>query len=206
MPLPTPEESLDSESEPDEELRYKKIFKHNLARTPLPLPKSSRPLEQASKGEQKMQAELDELNILGTIEPEGLNNLEDEWEELEMAVDSGATETVVGLEMLKAIKLIEGQAFKRGVKYEVANGVRIPNMGEKTFVGTTDDGTKREITAQVCDVNKPLLSVSKMVAAGNRVVFEQDSSYIENIETGERVWLKERGGMYMIKLWVKKSF
>ena len=77
------------------------------------------------------------------------------------------------------------------MKSEAADGVRIPNMGEKTFVGITDDGTNREITAQVCDVNKPLLSVSKMVAAGNRVVFEEDNSYIDTIDTGERVWLKE---------------
>ena len=79
---------------------------------------------------------MQSLKILGTIEPESLNALEDsEWEELEFAVDSGATETVIGEDVLKAVRKIEGAAYKRGVKYEVANGVRIPNLGEKRFVG-----------------------------------------------------------------------
>ena len=147
------------------------------------------------------------LSILGTVEPEGINTLDDlEWEELELAVDSGATETVIGEESLQSIKLLEGAAYKRGVKYEVANGIRIPNLGEKRFVGVTEEGLSREIVAQVCEVNKPLLSVSKIVAAGNRVVFDENGSYIENIASGEKVWLKSQGGMYMLKMYVKKGF
>ena len=147
------------------------------------------------------------LSILGTVEPEGINTLDDlEWEELELAVDSGATETVIGEESLQSIKLLEGAAYKRGVKYEVANGIRIPNLGEKRFVGVTEEGLSREIVAQVCEVNKPLLSVSKIVAAGNRVVFDENGSYIENIASGEKVWMKSQGGMYMLKMYVKKGF
>ena len=148
-----------------------------------------------------------QANMLGTVEPEGLNALEDqEWEEVEMAVDSGATETVIGEDILQFLALLEGLACRRGVKYEVANGVRIPNLGEKRFTGITEEGSLRQITAQVCDVNKPLLSVSKMVKAGNRVVFDEDGSYIENVQSGEKVWLKEQGGMYMLKIWVKRGF
>ena len=84
----------------------------------------------------------------------------------------------------------------------MANGVRIPNLGEKTFSGVTEEGALRSITAQVCEVNKALLSVSKVVKAGNRVVFD-DQSYIEDKKTGARMWLKESGGMYMLKMWVK---
>ena len=71
------------------------------------------------------------ISSLGTIDPERINALEDpEWEEVEFAVDSGATETVIGENTLKSVKLLEGVAFKRGVKYEVANGIRIPNLGK----------------------------------------------------------------------------
>ena len=127
-------------------------------------------------------------------------------EEVELAVDSGASETVIDTNTLTHVKAVEGPAFKRGVKYEVANGVRIPNLGEKKFKGFTEEGTLKNITAQVCDVNKPLLSVSKVVAAGNRVVFDKDGSYIEDIISGDKVWLKNVGGMYMLKLWVKRDF
>ena len=55
---------------------------------------------------------------------------------------------------------------------------------------------------QVCDVNQGLLSVSKAVAAGNRVVFnppwDPEGSYIENENTGERLWLEEQGGLYVL--------
>ena len=121
-------------------------------------------------------------------------------------MDSGATETVIGENTLKSVKLLEGVAFKRGVKYEVANGIRIQNLGEKKFLGITEDGLAREITAQVCEVNKPLLSVSKIESTRNRIVFEPNGNYIEDINTNERVWMKHQGGMWMVKLWVKNGF
>ena len=69
---------------------------------------------------------------LKTIEPHGINAVgEDEWVEIDVAVDSGATETVMSEETLAGvIDITEGSACKRGVKYEVANGVEIPNLGE----------------------------------------------------------------------------
>ena len=86
----------------------------------------------------------------------------------------------------------DGPASKRGVKYEGANGVRIPNLGEKKFVGISEESVSRGLTAQVCDVNKVLLSVRKVVAAGNRVIFDDEGSFIEDhprehvAERGER--------------------
>ena len=126
-----------------------------------------------------------------TIEPEGLCTIgEGEWGCIEMAVDSGATETV--------------PASRRGVVYEVANGETIPNLGEKHFVAESEEGAKRTITAQVADVSKGLLSVKKIVSAGNRVVFDTES-YIEDKASGERMWLSETQGMYMLKMWVKNG-
>ena len=60
--------------------------------------------------------------------------------------------------------------------------------------------------AQVCDVNKALVSVKRIVQAGNRVVFEPEGSYIEDLQTGEHMTLREDGGMYMLKMWAKKTF
>ena len=62
------------------------------------------------------------------------------------------------------------------------------------------------MTAQVCDVSKALLCVSKVVNAGNKVVFEKTGSYIEDLKTGENIYLKEDGTMYMLKVWAKKGF
>ena len=45
-----------------------------------------------------------------------------------------------------------------------------------------------------------------MVAAGNKVVFEEGGSYIEDKQTGEKMWLREDNGMYMLKMYVKTPF
>ena len=61
-----------------------------------------------------------ELNALMTILPDSLNSVtNDGWEEMEMTVDSGASETVVGEDMISAVATKEGQASRRGVVYEV---------------------------------------------------------------------------------------
>ena len=117
-------------------------------------------------------------------------------------MSTGATETVIGESMIASVEVKEGQASRRGVMYETANGERIPNLGEKRFVGHTDEGLERKVTAQVADVNKALLSVKKIVAAGNRVVFD-DESYIEDKSSGEKTWLQEDHGMYMLRMWIK---
>ena len=120
-------------------------------------------------------------------------------------MDSGASETVLPEDALLSIELREGAAARRGTQYEVATGTLIPNLGEKTFNGVSTEEVTRRMTAQVCDVNKPLLSVRRMVAAGNRVVFYNEGSYIEDKETAERMWLTEEDGMYMLSLWVHKQ-
>ena len=61
----------------------------------------------------------------------------------------------------------------------------------------------RSIKAQVCDVNKGLLSVRRMVELGHKVIFAANESYIQDVKTGQRMHLVERKGMYMLKLWTK---
>ena len=42
-----------------------------------------------------------------------------------------------------------------------------------------------------------------MANAGNRVVFEPDGGYIENLSTGKRTQLSKEGAAYKLKMWVK---
>ena len=145
------------------------------------------------------------LNPLMTIMQQGINQIgSDEWQQIEMTVDSGASETVIGEDMIESAELKEGRASRKGTVYEVANGVRTPNRGEKSFIGTIEEWISRAITAQVCDVNKGLLSVRRMVDAGNRVALTKHGSYIEDPVTGEFMNLEERYGMYILRLWTKR--
>ena len=107
-------------------------------------------------------------------------------------------------DMLRSVNITSGEASRRGVLYEVANGERIPNLGERIFTGVTDkEGHSRTIKAQVCEVSKPLMSVSRLVKAGNSVVFSAQGSYIEDDASGERIHLEEVNGMFNLKVWVK---
>ena len=104
-----------------------------------------------------------QVNIFRTIEPENLNAItaDGQWEEIQFSVDGGATESVVPPEMPASIPTVPGAASKTGVEYEVANGVTIPNEGEKRFNAYTEEGQEKKMIVQVCDVNQGLLSVSK---------------------------------------------
>ena len=64
-----------------------------------------------------------------------------------------------------------------------------------------DDGNAKEVTAQVCAINKLLMSVSKVRSKGNRVTFDDEGSCMENKATGERTWLTQSGGMYDLEMW-----
>ena len=107
--------------------------------------------------------------------------------------------------MVLSFPILESEASRRGVEYEVANGARIPNLGEKKFTGYTEQGSSRRITAQVCSVNKGLLSVRNVGQAGNRVVFDAAGSYIEDKSTGEAMILIERQGKYVLKVWTRNG-
>ena len=153
-------------------------------------------------------AVMGQLRPLATIEPANLCPVSEHqgWEVLDLAVDSGASETVIPTNLVQSVSLVPSEASKRGVQYEVANGERIPNLGEKAFTAYTDkEGYCRGIRAQVCDVSKPLLSVSRLVKAGNAVIFTPSGSYVEDGQTGERIALEEQGGMFNMRVWIPTS-
>ena len=59
---------------------------------------------------------------------------------------------------------------------------------------------------------RPLGSVKRMCAAGHRIVFDDEGSYVENKYTGELNWLREENGNYILdvavvpgKAWFKNS-
>jgi hypothetical protein len=99
---------------------------------------------------------------------------------------------VVAEDALGSVETVEGDAKRRGVKYEVADGTLIENLGEKRFVGVTEDGLQRRVVAQVCGVNKSLLSVRRVVGECCTVVFKKGYGWIED-ESGEKIWLTEKG-------------
>ena len=89
-----------------------------------------------------VQHRREHTNICVAIEPEGAKAVkqDEEWEEIKLAADSGATDTVIFPGELPSIELREGAPYKRGVEYEMANSSLCPNLGGKQFVGVTLKG------------------------------------------------------------------
>ena len=54
------------------------------------------------------------------------------------------------------------------------------------------------MNCHVTDVHKPLAAVSKIVEKGNQVVFDKGGSYIENLNSGKRIYMQLEKGTYVI--------
>ena len=119
-----------------------------------------------------------------------------------MGVDSGAADTVCPKAFAPGSPTRETKESKEERYYLAANNSKIPIHGRKTVKGVTDEWNEFSIEAEVADVKRPLASVCKICEAGNRVVFEQGNSYIENIKTGNRTMIEETGKGYRVKVWL----
>ena len=91
---------------------------------------------------------------------------------------------------------IAGEAFR------AAGGAEIPNLGMKALTAMTEEGHKRGMKWTVCDVRRPLISVAKVVEAGNDVFLESKNPRIVNLKTKQVTKLKKKGGVYVLDLWV----
>ena len=99
---------------------------------------------------------------------------------------------------------VDSIGSRSGVIYEVANGQTIENFGQKSCVVQARCGSSEQLLAfQVCEVHKPLLRVSKLLSVGKAVVFHPDWSYIEDLQSGERIDLVAKDGLFELHCWVK---
>jgi len=145
------------------------------------------------------------LNILNEVRREGINAMperDDEWEQISVIIDSGASVPVMPPGLGKAYELEESEAFRRGTEYECANGQPIANLGQKRMPVVTAEGTLRGYTSQCADVSKPLQSVRHLVRTGHAVIFDDQGSYICNKATGELNAIVDDGINYSMPLWV----
>ena len=118
-----------------------------------------------------------------------------------MVVDSGACDSAIPSSIMPQVP-VNTNTSQYGTVYKVANGNNIDNEGEKKFMAYTDSGQQKVFNMQVAAVDKPLLSVSGVVKRGNRVVFDPQGSYIENLHTWEVTPVYEVNGMYSLPTWI----
>ena len=66
----------------------------------------------------------------------------------------------------------------------------------------TQNGTWAQWIFQVAAVNKPLVSVSKLISDGWRVVFDEEASYIIHKRTGNRIDIRRERGVFVVDAFV----
>ena len=116
--------------------------------------------------------------------------------------DSGAADTVAPEELFTDYPLEESPACRANVWYVGAGGHRMKNKGQRKILMLTKEGYLRWLTVQVAAVKKVLGSVSKNNACGQRVVYDQDGSYIEDKRSGQKVALDLDRGVFQFDAWV----
>jgi len=91
------------------------------------------------------------------------------------------------------------------VKYVAAAGKVISNEGEKHVQTQTSEGHMCGIKIQVAQVNKALLSVSKICDVGHEVVFTKDGGKIIHKESGQIVHFRRVDGVYRLRVKVVRE-
>ena len=99
-------------------------------------------------------------------------------------------------DVVPKIQIQPSAGSKVGQQYITANGPRMPHI---TWArnGSNSAG-ESTIKFQITNARKPLASVSKIVAKGNRVIFSPEGSHIENRKTKGKVMLEEANGTYYL--------
>ena len=110
-----------------------------------------------------------------------------------------ASESVAPESAVPHMRMVDSQGSRNGMTYVVANGEVIENLGQNNCVAVARGGSSEQRLAfQMCQVHRPLLSVSKLLTVGKAVVFHPKRSYLEDLHSGERIDLFRREGLLEI--------
>jgi hypothetical protein len=163
--------------------------------------------QEHEENEKKNRLLINPLEHKGAEIENTINAVEEGWEFMSILIDSGSTETVAPSKALAGYELVSTDWSETGKGYSAANGTDIPNLGEKIVKGQTATGMWCTMRFQICDVTKPLGSVSRICQAGSRVVFAppEEGSYIEHVKSGKRSMLRQCKGLYFLDMWISPS-
>jgi hypothetical protein len=159
-------------------------------------------IELQSENKARAPRQVEQQRPINAMPQQGEAKTAGEWMLLSIAIDSGASETVIPHTMVKSHPILETEVSKPGMNYASATGEPIPNLGEQKLPLVTCEETLRGMTFQAAPVSRALGSVKRLCSAGHRCVFDEEGSYIENKNTGEINWLREEDGNYMLDTWV----
>ena len=123
---------------------------------------------------------------------------------IEAVIDSGAEESVAPPGVFPG-PVTPSAMSRAGLKYKAANGSRIPNLGQQKVLFRPSEGHTCGMPFQVAEVERPLIAVSQLAAAGNEVTLDKNDGVIRCKGTGRTIKLERKGGVYILRMWVASS-
>ena len=121
---------------------------------------------------------------------------------VEAVLDSGAAESVAPPRLFPG-PIAPSLMSQAGGCYRVADGQRVPNVGQQAVRFSLDDVQPANILFQIAEIDRPLISASALAANGNSVVFNRKGGAVIHDKTGQRTELHKRGGIYVLHMWVR---
>ena len=112
---------------------------------------------------------------------------------VEAVVASGAEESVAPPGFFAAT-VVPSPMSRAGARYRAANGSRIRNVGQQKVAFSHHCN----MPFQVAEVERPLISVTQLTAAGHRVVLGTAGGQIVHVASGRTIDLVKRGGVYLL--------
>ena len=128
-----------------------------------------------------------------------------DWERIALKIDSGAIDTVMPPTVARHFPLEATERSKNGDGYLAANNSVIPHYGMRKLRGQSDAYKPMTMIAQVAGVKSALVSVHRLLEAGNRVHFERGNCYVEHVKSKIRTNMIERNGTFEVGFWVPKT-
>ena len=120
--------------------------------------------------------------------------VKDKWVKVRVTMDSGAARRLMLETMFPRVKLKRKTSPK---KFVAANGEQIKDLGDKNIPFKTHEGVQSFKTFRSATVVKPLISMQKVVQAGNAVVLDEKNPHIRNTRDGTVIKLDVNNGVYV---------
>ena len=131
--------------------------------------------------------------------PRKVIEVKDNWVNIRAIMDTGAAGHVVLAEMFPRVKLDRTTAPK---KFVAANGEKIKDLDEETIPFKSVERVHRCKKSRSANVVKPLISMRKVVQAGNVVVLDEKNLHIRNNRDGTVIKLDVNNGVCSMDMWV----
>ena len=121
-----------------------------------------------------------------------------------IVADVGASTSVMPISWCTRVGIHVAEVFKRGVFYIAGYVNTISNGGERRTTMMSQEGVERNMRFQVCDVERPLASMSQFCKSGQLLVFnlagDSRGPFMEHRNTVERTFLESQGGVYVLSI------